>query len=82
MASPAGKPCDPSIAHRPCSLLFRVVGYRYLHDDFRDESRSAFSYRMSLYDPQITARIDFEEMTEFCWPQTRYFCWDQRIWIR
>ena len=35
------------------------VGYRYLYDEFRDESSGDFLYKMSLRGPQITAGLNF-----------------------
>ena len=35
------------------------VGYRYLYDDFRDESANGFLYQLSLHGAQITAGINF-----------------------
>jgi outer membrane autotransporter protein len=35
------------------------VGYRYLYDEFRDESAGDFLYKMSLHGVQITAGINF-----------------------
>jgi outer membrane autotransporter protein len=35
------------------------VGYRFLYDEFRDESAGDFLYKMSLYGAQITAGINF-----------------------
>ncbi len=35
------------------------VGYRYLYDEFRDQSAGDFLYKMSLHGVQITAGINF-----------------------
>jgi outer membrane autotransporter protein len=35
------------------------VGYRYLYDEFRDESAGDFLYKMSLHGAQITVGINF-----------------------
>ncbi len=40
-------------------LIHAEVGYRYLYDDFRDESANGFLYQMSLHGAQITAGINF-----------------------
>src|SRR5208283_460874 len=35
-------------------LIFAEVGYRYLYDDFRDESANDFLYQLALHGAQIT----------------------------
>ncbi len=45
-----------------CQLTRNIhseVGYRYLYDEFRDESAGDFLYKMSLHGVQITAGINF-----------------------
>jgi len=45
-----------------CQLTRHIhseVGYRYLYDEFRDESAGDFLYKMSLHGVQITTGIDF-----------------------
>jgi outer membrane autotransporter protein len=39
--------------------IYSEVGYRYLYDEFRDESAGDFLYKMSLHGAQITAGINF-----------------------
>jgi hypothetical protein len=39
--------------------IFSEVGYRYLYDDFRDESDNDFLYQMSLHGAQVTVGITF-----------------------
>jgi hypothetical protein len=39
--------------------IYSEVGYRYLYDDFRDESANDFLYQLSLHGVQITAGINF-----------------------
>jgi hypothetical protein len=39
--------------------IFSEVGYRYLYDDFRDESDDDFLYQMSLHGAQVTVGITF-----------------------
>jgi hypothetical protein len=39
--------------------IYAEVGYRYLYDDFRDESANDFLYQLSLHGAQITVGIDF-----------------------
>ena len=39
--------------------IYSEVGYRYLYDDFRDESANDFLYQLSLHGLQITAGINF-----------------------
>src|SRR5260221_14508911 len=39
--------------------IYSEVGYRYLYDDFRDESANDFLYHLSLHGGQITAGINF-----------------------
>ena len=40
-------------------IIHAEVGYRYLYDDFRDESANDFLYQLSLHGAQITAGINF-----------------------
>ena len=40
-------------------IIHAEVGYRYLYDDFRDESANNFLYQLSLHGAQITAGINF-----------------------
>ena len=40
-------------------IIHAEVGYRYLYDDFRDESANGFLYQLSLHGAQITAGINF-----------------------
>ena len=45
-----------------CQLTRHIhseVGYRYLYDEFRDESAGDFLYKMSLHGVQITTGLDF-----------------------
>jgi hypothetical protein len=39
--------------------IFSEVGYRYLYDDFRDESDNDFLYQLSLHGAQVTVGITF-----------------------
>ena len=39
--------------------IFSEVGYRYLYDDFRDESANDFLYQLSLHGAQVTVGITF-----------------------
>ena len=39
--------------------VFSEVGYRYLYDEFRDESAGDFLYKMSLHGAQITVGLTF-----------------------
>jgi opacity protein-like surface antigen len=39
--------------------IYSEVGYRYLYDDFRDESANDFLYQLSLHGAQITVGLKF-----------------------
>ena len=39
--------------------IFSEVGYRYLYDDFRDESANDFLYQLALHGAQITLAVKF-----------------------
>ena len=39
--------------------IFTEVGYRYLYDDFRDESANDFLYQIALHGAQISVGITF-----------------------
>jgi hypothetical protein len=39
--------------------IFSEVGYRYLYDDFRDESANGFLYQLALHGAQITVGLKF-----------------------
>jgi outer membrane autotransporter protein len=39
--------------------IYAEVGYRYLYDDFRDESANDFLYQLSLHGAQITVGLNF-----------------------
>jgi len=39
--------------------IYSEVGYRYLYDEFRDESAGDFLYKMSLHGAQITVGLTF-----------------------
>jgi outer membrane autotransporter protein len=39
--------------------IYSEVGYRYLYDDFRDESANDFLYQLSLHGAQITVGLRF-----------------------
>jgi hypothetical protein len=39
--------------------IFSEVGYRYLYDDFRDESANDFLYQLALHGAQITLGVKF-----------------------
>jgi outer membrane autotransporter protein len=39
--------------------IYSEIGYRYLYDEFRDESAGDFLYKMSLHGVQITTGINF-----------------------
>ena len=40
-------------------LIYAEAGYRYLYDDFRDESANDFLYQLSLHGAQITVGLKF-----------------------
>ena len=40
-------------------IVHAEVGYRYLYDDFRDESANGFLYQVSLHGAQITVGLTF-----------------------
>jgi hypothetical protein len=40
-------------------LIFAEVGYRYLYDDFRDESANGFLYQLALHGAQVTVGLKF-----------------------
>jgi hypothetical protein len=40
-------------------LIYAEVGYRYLYDDFRDESANDFLYQLALHGAQITVGLKF-----------------------
>jgi hypothetical protein len=40
-------------------IIHAEVGYRYLYDDFRDESANGFLYQLSLHGAQITVGLTF-----------------------
>ena len=40
-------------------LIHAEVGYRYLYDDFRDESANDFLYQVSLHGAQVTVGLTF-----------------------
>jgi hypothetical protein len=39
--------------------IYSEVGYRYLYDDFRDQSANDFLYQVSLHGTQITVGLNF-----------------------
>ena len=40
-------------------LIYAEVGYRYLYDDFRDESANDFLYQIAVHGAQMTVGLKF-----------------------
>jgi hypothetical protein len=40
-------------------IIYAEVGYRYLYEDFRDESANDFLYQLSLHGAQVTVGLTF-----------------------
>ena len=40
-------------------IIHAEVGYRYLYEDYRDESANDFLYQVSLHGAQITVGLKF-----------------------